>query len=163
MHKKLSMIQRVQSLYLLFSIVFLTIVSFGSSIIAFEAKNGYFTLSSYGIQEFDKSNKMINFSSFPFFISIIVLVLLCLLTVFSYKNLKKQLKFGRLTLYIYIILVIGLIVLSFLGKSLIGEEIVSKRVGLGFFLFVAGLPFVFLANVGIKRDKNLLDSLNRLR
>jgi amino acid transporter len=157
------MIQRIQSLYLLLSVVFLTIVSFGSSIIAFEAKNGYYTLSSYGIQEFDKTNKVVGFSSFPLFISIIVLVLLCLLTIFSYKNLKQQLKFGRLTFYIYLLLVIALVIISFFGKPIIGEEIVSKRVGLGFFLFVAGLPFVFLANIGIKRDKNLLDSLNRLR
>jgi len=35
--------------------------------------------------------------------------------------------------------------------------------GLGFILFVAGFPFTFLANTGIKRDRNLLKSLDRLR
>jgi amino acid transporter len=157
------MIQRVQSLYLLISVVCLSIVSFGSSIIAFETKTGYFTLSSYGVQEFNQTNKLVNFSSFPFYISIIILILLCILTIFSYKNLKQQLKFGRLTLFIYFLLCILLVVLSFMGNTITGQEIVSKRVGLGFFLFATGLPFVFLANVGIKRDKNLLDSLNRLR
>ncbi|MGB1518015.1 MAG: hypothetical protein ACPG8K_02815 [Crocinitomicaceae bacterium] len=42
-------------------------------------------------------------------------------------------------------------------------ESVTRELGIGFLLFVLGFPFIFLANVAIKRDKKLLDSLNRLR
>ena len=47
--------------------------------------------------------------------------------------------------------------------KLLDEETASREMGLGFLLFVVGFPFTFLANTGIKRDKKLLDSLDRLR
>ena len=43
------------------------------------------------------------------------------------------------------------------------DDETKRELGLGFFLFVLGFPFCFLAQLGIKRDKKLLDSLNRLR
>jgi hypothetical protein len=43
------------------------------------------------------------------------------------------------------------------------ENNASQELGLGYLFFIAGLPFSFLALIGVKKDKNLLDSLNRLR
>jgi len=56
-----------------------------------------------------------------------------------------------------------MILLATFGSKMIGKEDMIREMGLGFFLFVAGFPFTFLANIGIKRDKQLLDSLDRLR
>lgn len=81
----------------------------------------------------------------------------------SYKNLNRQLRLARITFYIYLLLVIALLIFSAVGGKFVAEEIVKRELGLGYFLFIAGLPFAFLANIGIKRDKNLIDSLNRLR
>ena len=49
------------------------------------------------------------------------------------------------------------------GDSMISVETTKREMGLGYLLFLCGFPFTFLANIGIKRDKNLLDSLDRLR
>jgi glycopeptide antibiotics resistance protein len=81
----------------------------------------------------------------------------------GYKNLKRQLKLVRTAFYIYLLLVITLIIFSSVGLSNFTNEPLKRELGLGFFLFIAGLPFVFLANLSIKRDKKLIDSLNRLR
>ena len=59
--------------------------------------------------------------------------------------------------------VIGVLVLTMIGEQLIGTKLDAREMGLGFILFIAGFPFTFLANLGIKRDKRLLDSLDRLR
>ena len=81
----------------------------------------------------------------------------------SYKNLVRQFKLGRMVFGIYFLMIISLILMSYLGDSLIDTETSSREMGLGFILFVAGFPFTFLANTGIKRDKELLSSLDRLR
>ena len=60
-------------------------------------------------------------------------------------------------------MLVSVIILSIFGDSLLNVSISHREMGLGFFLFVSGFPFSFLANTGIKRDKKLLDSLDRLR
>ena len=60
-------------------------------------------------------------------------------------------------------MLVSVIVLSIVGDKLIDAETTSREMDLGFFLFVCGFPFTFLANTGIKRDKKLLESLDRLR
>ena len=50
-----------------------------------------------------------------------------------------------------------------MGGGMLSAGETKRELGLGFFLFVLGFPFCFLAQLGIKRDKKLLDSLNRLR
>jgi hypothetical protein len=49
------------------------------------------------------------------------------------------------------------------GIDDLSDEPLKRQLAAGFFLFVAGLPFLFMANLSIKRDKGLIDSLNRLR
>ena len=99
----------------------------------------------------------------PMFIGIIAMALLIFLTIMSYKNLDRQLKLGRTVFFLYLLSLVGVLVLAFIGGSYAGLENASRELGLGFYLFVAGFPFTFLANMGIKRDKKLLDSLDRLR
>ncbi|MES2589668.1 MAG: DUF4293 domain-containing protein [Bacteroidota bacterium] len=154
------MIQRIQTVYLLITIICLSIVTFGVSIFRFETENGSTILSSFGLQEFDKANKSIEISSYPYFIAPSILILLCVLTIVSYKNLKNQIKLIRVIFMLYFILTVALIYFAFMTDL---AKVSAPKLDLGFYLFSAGLPFVFLANLGIKKDKNLLDSLNRLR
>ncbi len=158
------MIQRIQTIYLLVSIICLSIVTFGSTLFSYVNETSKFEFSSYGILERSlESGEMISMNSYPMYISTISLILLCVLTMFSFKNLKRQYKLGRTTFYIYFLLLVILLVMAYFGKGLLNAEVDKRELGFGFILFVVGFPFVFLANVGIKRDKNLIDSLNRLR
>jgi len=81
----------------------------------------------------------------------------------AYKNVNRQFKLGRSIFYIYFLSLIAVILLSVYGGSLLDVKTTSREMGLGYWLFIAGFPFSFLANVGIKKDKKLLDSLDRLR
>lgn len=158
------MIQRVQTLYLAITIILLTIITFGQTLFSFVNDATRFSFTSYGITKIDlKSDKIVEQQSFPFFIGTIAMILLMVLCIMSYKNLKRQFKLGRTIFYLYLLMLISVIILAYTGDNLVDEKTTTRELGLGFVLFVCGLPFVFLANTGIKRDKKLLDSLNRLR
>lgn len=81
----------------------------------------------------------------------------------SYKNINRQFKLGRTVFYLYLLSLIAVFLLSLYGGSLLESETTSREMGVGYWLFIAGFPFTFLANIGIKKDKKLLDSLDRLR
>lgn len=158
------MIQRVQTIYLLIVIVLLSIVTIGSELFSFLSETSRFTFSSYGITEYSIENgDVLGTKTFPFFLGTAALTLLSFVCLMSYKNLKRQYKLGRTIFGLYFLMLVSLIVLSTFGDSIIDVETSTRELGIGYMLFVAGFPFVFLSNTGIKRDKNLLDSLNRLR
>ncbi|MDG1148480.1 MAG: DUF4293 family protein [Crocinitomicaceae bacterium] len=158
------MIQRVQTLYLATLIILLSMVTFGSTLFSFVNEASRFEFSSYGIVEYSElNNEIIDSQTFPFFIGTISLILIAFITLMSFKNLDRQFKLGRMVFYIYFIMLISVIVLATFGDSMLDVETNRREMGLGFFLFSAGFPFSFLANTGIKRDRALLNSLDRLR
>jgi cell division protein FtsW (lipid II flippase) len=123
-----------------------------------------FEFNSYGIVEYTKSDRhIVSTENFPFFIGTIALILIGFLTLMSYKKLDRQFKLGRMTFYIYFVMLISVITLATFGGSILSVDTGRREMGIGFFLFVAGFPFSFLSNTGIKRDKKLLESLDRLR
>jgi len=139
-------------------------VTFGSTLFSFLNEISRFSFGTYGIVEYSLENdKVIGTTSFPFFIGTIALILLCFLCIMSYKNLNRQFKLGRMIFGIYFLMLIVVVLLSYFGDSMLDAKTTSREMGLGFLLFVAGFPFTFLANIGIKRDKELLSSLDRLR
>lgn len=158
-----TMIQRIQTLYLGLSMLLLAIVSIGTD--WFSLTNGEFryVFSSFGITKYTDGGKFIEQNSMPMFIGLFALILLMFLCIMSYKNLARQFKLGRTVFYLYFLFVVGLLVLTFTGENFVEGEGYKRELGFGFYLFIAGFPFTFLANTGIKRDKNLLDSLDRLR
>jgi hypothetical protein len=104
---------------------------------------------------------------FPFFSIGILLSLLASLTLFSFKKLERQIKFGRI-LFIFNFLVFGatLVLYYLLRKettALSGDYTVSNQLGFGFYCIVIAVAFSFLANIGIRRDIKLLKSIDRIR
>lgn len=159
-----NMIQRIQSIYLVIVIILLSVVTSGVTIFRYVTENVVYKLNSFGFNGYDKvSDKVVELNSYPVYISTIALAMLAFLTLMSYKNLARQLKLARMTFFIYLLLTIALVVFSLIGGDKLIEGEFKRELASGYLLFVAGLPFAFLANISIKRDKNLIDSLNRLR
>lgn len=131
---------------------------------SFVGESDKYVINSFGITTQNaQTGEAIEHEMMPMMVGTIALALLCFVCIMSYKNLNRQFKLGRTIFLLYFVSVVGVILLSFLGDGMIEESDVKRELGIGFYLFVAGLPFSFLANVGIKRDKRTLDSLNRLR
>lgn len=85
--------------------------------------------------------------------------LLAVWSIFSFKNRKSQFVLGRLNIILNLIL-LGLFVYRALNLS--GETTVSEK-GIGMLLPAFSIVFLVLANKAIKKDEDLVKSVDRLR
>jgi len=150
------MIQRIQHLYFGFVIINLSILLSGLEIGTYQAKELPHQFTIYG---FFQGKEVV--WGFPFYLVIIALVALLLFTISKFKKLSLQLKLIKFTFLFYLLFMVGITAL-FLFK-LMPNVPDSVSFGFGYYLLILGLPFTYLGLRGIMRDKNLLDSLNRLR
>jgi len=85
--------------------------------------------------------------------------LLSLISIFSFKNRKFQFVLGRLNIILNFIL-LGVFVYQSLNVS--GETNVSEK-GIGILLPIFSIVCLVLANKAIKKDEDLVKSVDRLR
>jgi len=150
------MIQRIQHLYFGFVIINLSILLSGLEIGTYQAKELPHQFTIYG---FFQGKEVV--WGFPFYLVIIALVALLIFAISKFKKLSLQLKLIKFAFLFYLLFVVGITTL-FLFK-LMPNVPDSVSFGLGYYLLIIGLPFTYLGLRGIIRDKNLLDSYNRLR
>ncbi|WP_223033066.1 DUF4293 domain-containing protein [Hanstruepera marina] len=82
-----------------------------------------------------------------------------ILSISRFKNRKSQFMLGRLNIILNFIL-LGVFVYQSLNLS--GETVVSEK-GIGIFLPIVSIVFLALANKAIKKDEDLVKSVDRLR
>ena len=136
------MIQRIQTLYLLVAVL----VSIGLIFV--------FHLYTNNNQEVVFAGD--SYLYLGFFLGS---ALLSLVSIFSFKNRKSQFIMGRLNIILNFIL-LGVFVYQSLNLS--GETDVSEK-GIGMILPVFSIVFLVLANKAIKKDEDLVKSVDRLR
>ncbi len=84
---------------------------------------------------------------------------LSLISLFGYKNRKSQFVMNRLNIILNFIL-LGLFVYQLLITP--GESHISEK-GVGIFIPIFSIVFLVLANKAIKKDEDLVKSVDRLR
>lgn len=143
------MIQRIQTIYLLLA----SVVS-GGLIFVFNLWN---TLKEqiFVLDLFSKQLFTLKVIPFMFIASSI----LALVTIFLYKDRKLQFVIGRIIILINLFL-LGLLI--YLSLTLSGETSVSEK-GIGMFLPILAILLIVLANKAIKKDEDLVKSVDRLR
>ena len=126
--------------------------------------DGYYELNAMGF--FDQENMAVVDVDplLPFYVVVPLLGAILLISMFMFKKRKRQMAVAR-SAYLIGMLIIGgayLAINSF--KAYLG---VAKNVEIGydvsFYLPFAVLAFTFLANRWIKKDEDLVKSLDRLR
>jgi Domain of unknown function (DUF4293) len=85
---------------------------------------------------------------------------LSLLSILFYKKRQHQFVIGRLNMILNLIL-LGLFVYRSLNIS--GEAVSVSEKGIGMFLPIVAIVFLVLANKAIKKDEDLVKSVDRLR
>lgn len=85
---------------------------------------------------------------------------LSLLSILFYKKRQHQFVMGRLNIILNLIL-LGLFVYRSLNLS--GATIAVAEKGIGMFLPIIAIVFLVLANKAIKKDEDLVKSVDRLR
>jgi hypothetical protein len=86
-------------------------------------------------------------------------ITLTLLSILSHAKRQQQFVMGRLNIILNLIL-LGLFVYRTLNAS--GETAISEK-GVGMFLPIFSIVFLVLANKAIKKDEDLVKSVDRLR
>jgi hypothetical protein len=144
------MIQRIQSVYLLLA----TLLSSGM-IFVFSLWIDSEGIEFFAMDSFSSQNTMLISMSALFFVS----ALLTFIAIFQYKNRKLQFVLGRLSILINFIL-LGILV--YFTQNLSGEINVSEK-GIGLLIPIISIVFIALANKAIKKDEELVKSVDRLR
>ena len=137
------MIQRIQTIYLLLAFLITGILPFVFPL---------WTLTD-GKSEMFMSNQIY---SILFGLS----TSLSLLSILFYKKRQHQFVIGRLNIILNLIL-LGLFVYRSLNLS--GETVTVSEKGIGMFLPIIAIVFLVLANKAIKKDEDLVKSVDRLR
>lgn len=136
------MIQRIQTIYLLIAFITTGILPFVFPLWADVSGKDYFFMKNMAyVVLFGLSTTLTVFS------------------IISYKKRQTQFVIGRLNIISNLIL-LGLFVYRSLNLS--GETSVSEK-GIGMFLPIVSIVFLALANKAIKKDEDLVKSVDRLR
>ena len=143
------MIQRIQTIYFLLASLISGVLSFFVDI--WETNNQGLLLADLWSKEgFELKTVPLLF---------IVSTVVTFFAIFKFKNRRLQLNLGRMAILINLIL-LGLFI--YLLLTLSGEALVSKK-DIGMFLPLVTIVFVFLANKAVKKDEDLVKSVDRLR
>ncbi|SEL96816.1 protein of unknown function [Aquimarina amphilecti] len=136
------MIQRIQSIYL-----FLVVLISG----------GLSNVLPYGLnQNGDDLLPQDNFLVLGMFSGSAILALV---SIFLFKNRQLQFVLGRINILLNFIL-LGVFV--YWSLTLSGETLVSEK-GIGMLIPVISIVLLVIANKAIKKDENLVKSVDRLR
>lgn len=142
------MIQRIQSIYLTIVIVLSAILPFVFKL----WKNS--NKEVFALDLFSELTLLSKLVPVFFFLS----ALIAAISIFKFK--KRQLQFVLVRIIILINLFL-LGILIYLSLTLPGEA--SSEKGIGMFLPIVVILFAFLANKAIKKDEDLVKSVDRLR
>ncbi|WP_337966649.1 DUF4293 domain-containing protein [uncultured Flavobacterium sp.] len=136
------MIQRIQTIYLLLAFIATSVLMLFIPL---------WTLNT---------GKVFYFNQDPIYTVIVGLsTMLTIISIISYKKRQNQFVMNRLNIILNLIL-LGLFVYRSLNLS--GETIVSEK-GIGMFLPIVAIVLLVLANKAIKKDEDLVKSVDRLR
>lgn len=144
------MIQRIQSLYL-----FISALISGGLIFAFSFWTDNESNTIEILDTLNADSILIKTIGISFFVSAFI----SLYTIFKFKNRQAQFVLGRINILINFYL---LGVLLFESLNLSGEMQISEK-GIGIFTPIIVIILLVMANKAIKKDEDLVKSVDRLR
>lgn len=162
------MIQRVQTIYLLLAFI-CTSLLLAFPIFTITAENGGEYVVDFGAYGLHGDGVE---ASFPIYLMFMTSALFSIAAVLMYKRRPRQLMIARLNLIIHALITVGIYTFYYMGESYVISALsesagtnptMSFDMAVGFYLLIPPLAFIWLAIRGIKRDEELVRSLDRLR
>lgn len=144
------MIQRIQTLYLLSVFVITGVLTNFISFFTLEDGSHLFLTNTI-------TNNSVLLKSVGIFF--VLAAILSLIAIFSYKKRQNQFVVNRLNILINFYL---LSVLMYLSLKLPGEIQISEK-GIGIYFPIVIIVLLVMANKAIKKDEDLVKSVDRLR
>ena len=140
------MIQRIQTVYLFIAFIVTGVLPFALPLWVTKTGENYYFIRDLS-----------------FILLLAFRTTLTVASIFSYKKRKNQFVMGRLNIILNLIL-LGLFIIRLLNLSgeTDSEKVVSEK-GIGVILPIVSIVFLSLANKAIKKDEDLVKSVDRLR
>lgn len=160
------MIQRVQTIYLLLASIFTGLTAWFELAIYYSGEQEIFRYGLFGNRATADGELFVPGNWMVQLVIVAISTLLAIFIIFKFKNRKLQLKLGQFN---YLLLVAIILSVYFSVRNLINLvplnefENVKAVYWIGFYMPVAAIAFQFLANRGIKKDEELVKSVERLR
>lgn len=153
------MIQRIQSLYMFLAIaaiVLTFLIPIG------KMADGVITadVTPYGVYDSQANVRMVP-DDYLFYIPLALALILTVLSFFSYNDRKAQIKYLKLTFFLFAV--------TFVLMALYINDVQSVLQGMtfslsaGFFFPLLSVVFNWLAAKAIRKDENLVRSVDRIR
>ena len=161
----MSMIQRIQTVYYLLAVLVMALPLAGLELFSFSNKKVLQSVNLFGSDSHLvlSKGKLFVLPQLPLFWANLVVIFLLLLTILMFRKLRLQARLGRFTLAVYGLTIIGISVVAYFFTQLLIAFQASLTFGIGFYLMLSGVLFILMGNRGVRKDRKLLDSLNRLR
>ncbi|MGY5352944.1 DUF4293 family protein [Wenyingzhuangia sp. IMCC45533] len=144
------MIQRIQTIYLFTAFIIAGVLTNFMSFFTLTTGEETFLLSTI-------QNNLVLLKSVGVFF--IISAILSIISIASFKKRQNQFVFNRLNILINFYL---LSVLIYLSLKLPGEMQISEK-GIGIYFPIAIIVLLVMANKAIKKDEDLVKSVDRLR
>uniref|UniRef100_UPI004048AF25 DUF4293 domain-containing protein n=1 Tax=Polaribacter sp. TaxID=1920175 RepID=UPI004048AF25 len=144
------MIQRIQSVYLFVAALVSGVLPFVFNLWTLKSGDKVMVLDLI-------SNESILIKTIP--LAYVGSAILSLIAIFLFKNRQLQFVFGRLNMLMNLYL---LGVLIYVSQTVSGEMEISEK-GIGMFLPTIAVLLLVMANKAIKKDEDLVKSVDRLR
>jgi hypothetical protein len=155
------MIQRKQTLFFLAALILVLLPLIGASFFNYFSEEGMeYCYNAFNFKQVGSGPIVLN-KGFEW-ILILIISLILVLAIGSFKNRKRQIQLGWIAFTLNILTSAIIIYHAFLFESAHKTE-VSLVIEMSFFAFASAFLFIFLGIQGVRKDKKLVDSLNRLR
>ena len=154
------MIQRIQTLYFIGAVLLVAFPLFMSDF--FEISVGSDVLQVNPFQTKNVVTQQITSTNYSWIFQLVIIFLL-IGTIFSFKNRKRQILLGWIAFSVHIISTAWIALSTYLMTAQTSNVEESISMEMGFFCFASAFLFIFLGIQGVRKDKALVDSLNRIR
>ena len=144
------MIQRIQSIYLVLAVIVSCASLFYCTVAVRDSETMLHFIDTFKIDRFLIKSIGISF---------VTSSLLSLVSIFLYKKRQHQFVLGRMNILINFY-ILGVLLIESL--NLPGETSVSEK-GIGLFIPIVIIALLAMANKSIKKDEELVKSVDRLR
>lgn len=159
------MIQRIQSLFLLISVLILVVAAFWRNFFEFVTTTGVYHFNGQGVfKQTIEGGELESIVSFPVYMVLLLLAAFAFYILLRFKNLNKQLSSVKLLWGMYLMVLFGIAMWRyFFAAGQVTGEVLNHYFSYDFYLLVIGLPFVQMAMTYIAKDKKKIESIDRIR
>lgn len=153
--------QRIQTLYLSLAIV-INLAAYLVNVAQFQLEEQLHDFTLYGLIDVNTSEVL--YSTVSLSVLNMVSILVSLVVIFMFKKRQLQIKLSQLNLFIQVIYVAAIFFIIDSAASTFNLDTeIHLDYGIGIFLAILPLIFIYLAIRSIKKDEALIRAADRIR